>query len=511
MARIRASSRGQGSQYSFSRAPTVGVPRSVYKRDHTITQTQDEGWLVPCFVDEVMPGDSVSLNMVSFVRMATPQYPVMSNLYFDTFFFFVPYRLVWSNFVKMMGERDNPADHINYSVPQFQASTSLQGSLSDYLGIPIGISMDFNSLFHRAYNLIFREWFRDQDVVNAPVVDLDNGPDNLADYVLRRRMKRHDYFTGCRPWVQKGDPVELEIASIEGDGSAPTFDVGATTNLTLETATSPADHLALRGSPTMDTDAVWNDPHLQGIVATINEIREAFQIQRLLERDARSGSRYIEVIKSHFQVDSLDMRHQRPEYLGGGSHRINSNPVASTAATVDPVGTVNAYAVGAGAAGFNKSFTEHGILMGLSNVRGDLIYQQGLDKMFSRQTRYDFYWPALQALGEQAVLNKEIDCSHGTPDGVFGYQERWAEYRHKQSGVRGAMRSAAATPLDAWHLALDFGTPPALNQTFMEEQPPVSRVLRAPSDPHFLCDYGYVYRHARPMPTYSVPGMIDHF
>jgi hypothetical protein len=506
--------------HDFSRVPKAEIQRSVFKRDHGVKTAFDAGYLVPIFVDEALPGDTFTCSMTGFGRLATPVNPIMDNLYIETFFFAVPYRLVWNNWQKMCGEQEDPGDSTDYLVPTV-SGTVTTGSLFDYMGVPIGNALTWNNLHGRAYNLIYNEWFRDENLQDSVTVDKGDGPDNYSNYTLLKRGKRHDYFTSCLPWPQKGDAVSLPLGTqaviktdATGSGSLITFE-DANGDARLLTP-AEAGGSTRTGGTASGLSAVEAYADLSNATAaTINQLREAFQIQRLYERDARGGTRYTEIIRSHFGVVSPDARLQRPEYLGGGRERINVHPIAQTSSTdaTTPQGNMSAFATtGGGMGGFNKSFTEHCVIIGMACLFADLNYQQGLNRMWSRQDRWDFYWPALAHLGEQAVLNKEIFADgSANDDAVFGYQERYAEYRYKPSMITGIMRSDATNSLDNWHVAQDFASLPALNASFIEENPPIDRVSAVPSEPDLIFDAHFSLKCARPMPVYSVPGLIDHF
>lgn len=556
MARKKIRVRG----HRFSDAPAMYMKRTKFDRSHVYKTTFNSGKLIPVFIDEVLPGDTARMSVNYFARLATPIKPIMDNIYLDWFFFFVPNRLVWEHWQNFCFEQEDPDDSTDYVIPTTSAgdtsdTSKAVGSLWDYFGLPIGLSngssINVSALPFRGVYLIWNEWFRDENLQKS--VKIQKGDTNevlnsaraseqpswvsdltVSGYVCPPRCKRHDYFTSALPWTQKGPGVSIGLA-----GTAP---IQGTATLTMPNGVNLLDrqsgdlYASVVGTVRKQTGAtsVWYEsgtgntsvPNVsssgwfanldESSIFTINSLRTAFQMQKFYERLARGGSRYTEVLRSFFGVVSPDARLQRPEFLGSFTKMVNVNPIAQTSATDDtsPQGNLSAYGVTAAKFhGFTKSFVEHGYVFGFVCARADLTYQQGINKMWLRSTVYDFYWPTFAHLGEQAIELREIYAQGSEADTtVFGYQERYAEYRYKPSQITGKFRSSVTDGnLDVWHLSQFFKNAPTLNEEFITENPPIERIIAVPSEPEFLLDVGFRYTTVRPMPMFGTPGLVDHF
>lgn len=558
----------------FSMLPSAEISRSRFDRSQDIKFTFNVGELIPFFVDEVLPGDTFDITTSKVIRMQTLLRPVMDNIYLDTYFFFVPNRLVWTHWRELMGENRSSAwlPAVEYSVPRIAlvdsgetGETGVQpGDNLDYMGVPTNIysaavvpgqTAYVNALPLRALCMIYNEWFRDEnltDPINWSDGDSDTNLAGLRTNGIAKPFlaaKYHDYFTSCLPAPQKGPgvtvPTGFDPGKIGGASAIgwPVVTPLATEQNLLNTGTRRGlswrdkSGVAIGDPYTTITEIDGNrlfaltsntadlypenlfaapNPLLgTGITIDVNDLRYAFQLQKLYERDARGGTRYIEIIKSHFNVDSPDARMQRPEYLGGNRIPISIHQIANQSqGESDFLGDLGAMSLTTDKhSDFVKSFTEHGFVIGICVARYDHSYPQGLERMWTRKGRFDYYWPVFANLGEQAVMKSEIYLDPSALDSVFGYQERWAEYRYKPNRVAGEMRSGINNTLDSWHFADYYQSAPSLSDGWIkEDKTNVDRTLAVTSQVsnQLFADIYVKNYTTRPMPLYSIPGLIDH-
>lgn len=518
-------------------APTMDAPRASFNRSHRHITTIDFDYLYPIYTDEVYPGDTFTMNPQIFGRLATPLYPLMDNMFLDIHFFYVPMRQVWANSRKFFGEQVDPGDSIDYTVPTMDATTSTgygELSLHDYFGLPTKVP-DYThiALYHRCYAHIYNEWFRDQNLIDSVTMSTADGTDTTTNTSLLKRGKRHDYFTGGLLSPQKatdgavdlplGTSADIKYETFSGTSIDDKWVVGRKSAGGVANWDYGDTALANDGSAANDTSHNLYADLTNATAATILQLREAMAVQALLELDARAGTRYNEIVYSTFGVRMIDMTY-KPEFLGGGSTRIDVDQVPSTYddGTNNTKGDLGAFGTTyLNNGGFTKSFTEHGFVMGIVSARADLTYQQGLSKQWSRSTRYDYLYPILQNIGDDSVLVKELYCQDpatdtgttGTPDNerVFCYQERYAELKYKPSQITGLFRSNCTSSLEAWHLSQEFSSLPSFDQTFIEQATPVDRAIVTASEPHLILDCYFNLQCARPMHLYSIPGMGVRF
>lgn len=540
----------RNSEQHYAQVPHAEIRRAKFQRDFNLLTTMNEGDLVPIYLDEVLPADTFKINLNALVRMATPLYPVMDNAYMDFYFFFVPARLLWKHFQNLMGQNDSTfwAETTEYTTPVTTAPEGgwNVGTLADYFGIPTGVSgLKVNSLPFRAYTKIWNEWFRDENLQQPVTQSMDdttttgvNTGTNLSDAeaggLPLKVCKYKDYFTSCLPSPQKAaEPVQLPMTGAAGVYAYSDKELKNKTEATINSFASQTDYGGVTNQRLYDIFLWKSDPEqiyvgdgkekkqyylgadLTKVEATtINELRQAIAVQHIFERDARTGTRYKEILKGAWGVTSPDARLDRSEYIGGHRMPINVNQVIQTSSTdsTSPQGNTGAYSMTTLSQNMcTYSATEHGYVLGLAAIRVDHSYQQGLSRLWTRNTRFSYYDPMLANLGEQAVLNQEIYAQGKAKDEeVFGYQEAWADYRYRTNMVTSEMRSTYAQTLDAWHYADKYDALPTLSSSWIKEGTEnIDRTLAVQSSNshQFICNFYYEQAWTRPMPIYSIPGI----